>query len=525
MRPMVGKVKGGGAGGNHVRAIPSNRRFAGPRPGTGLHHRGRDSDARQAAEPARCLESHIESGRRHGRAVEYAVIDDSPDPEMGRSNREMLRVLGERFAADVSYAGPEEKEQYVREMARRGLPEPVLRFGLLNPDGFPVTTGGSRNALLLHAAGELLLQVDDDTLCRMAPPPQTRPGLAFSSRPDPTEFWFPADECAAAADGDDLFSLHETLLGREPAGCAGCADATEAGAGFLRKLDRVGGRVLVTAAGLAGHSGMGSSLYFLSLEGESRARLLSSEETYRRALLQHRVVRTVVRPTVCDAAFCMAMNLGLDNRRPLPPFLPVQRGQDGVFGALVHASCDDGFFGFLPGGVVHAPPNGPLAPLPAGERGEGADDLWRGASGLRSGQVIQALLRSLPCPADLPTLGRTLAEWGALPSADFQELLRLRLGGPRGRLAAHLTALLQRHRGRPDYWADDVRRVLAGLREAAARKDDAIPTDLNACFGGEAAERFRRLVRRFGELLQWWPAVVEAARELRRRGVRPAVRA
>jgi hypothetical protein len=33
---------------------------------------------------------------------------------------------------------------------------------------------------------------------------------------------------------------------------------------------------------------------------------------------------------------------------------------------------------------------------------------------------------------------------------------------------------------------------------------------------------FQRLVARFGRLLQDWPALVEAARDLKARGVRPA---
>ena len=255
----------------------------------------------------------------------------------------------------------------MRELARLGLPELIARFGLLNPEGFPITTGGSRNALLLHTAGELLLQVDDDTICRMTRPPEFRPGLAFSSRHDPTEFWFPGSEGSAPADAD-LLALHETLLGRCAADWAAAPDTdlTQARPECLRKLDR--GRVLVTAAGVAGHSGMGSSLYFLSLDGSSCARLLSSVDAYRRALTHHQVVRTATRTTVCDGAYCMALNLGLDNRRMLPPFLPVQCNQDGVFAAVLRACRDDGLFGFLPGAVLHSPPDS--RPLPD-------DDLWR----------------------------------------------------------------------------------------------------------------------------------------------------
>ncbi|HVS39391.1 MAG TPA: hypothetical protein VMS17_27790 [Gemmataceae bacterium] len=126
----------------------------------------------------RCLESHLEMGRRFCRATEYAVFDDSPDPETRRSIREMLRALRQDFGAEISYAGPQQKDQYVRELVRRGAPEAEARFALLNPGDFPDATGGNRNAILLHTVRQLLLQIDDDTLGRVMPPPLTSPGVA-----------------------------------------------------------------------------------------------------------------------------------------------------------------------------------------------------------------------------------------------------------------------------------------------------------------------------------------------------------
>jgi hypothetical protein len=114
--------------------------------------------------------------------------------------------------------------------------------------------------------------------------------------------------------------------------------------------------VLVTMLGAEGDAGMGSSLHLLTLDGDSRARLLASEAAYRHAVARRRVLRGVTRPTVGDGGFCMAMHLGLDGRGLLPPFLPVQRNQDGVFAALVRCCLGGGLFGYLPRAVVHRPP-------------------------------------------------------------------------------------------------------------------------------------------------------------------------
>jgi hypothetical protein len=130
-------------------------------------------------------------------------------------------------------------------------------------------------------------------------------------------------------------------------------DLSRAEPGFFRRLGPCGGRVVVTAAGVMGDSGMGSPSYFLSLRGASRARLLQSEGVYRYALARQQVLRAVPRATVCDAPYCMALNLGLDNRDLLPPFTPVQRNQDGVFAAILRTCCSGDYFGFLPWMILH----------------------------------------------------------------------------------------------------------------------------------------------------------------------------
>ncbi len=468
---------------------------------------------------ARCVESHLDSRQRHGRTNDYVIVDDSDDPHVRARNRDLLRALQARYGAPIYYAGPEQKARYAAALVEQcGLPREAVEFGLLNPDGCATATGGSRNVLLLHAVGDVLLQVDDDTLARSAPSPGARRGMAFSSRFDPTEFWFLQENeanVAEASGGADLLGVHEQLLGRSPGDCLSAAgadgdvDFDQAGAAFFRKR----GTVLVTAAGVAGDSGMGSSVSFLALDGESRARLLRSERDYRHSLAAHQVVRAVTRPTICDAAYCMALNLGLDNRQLLPPFMPVHRNQDGVFAALVRACLGHGFFGFLPWVVLHKPPTRrPSSLIP-----------WRDAIRLRSGQVIQTVLRSIAFQPDpesparnLRRLGIAVADLASLPQPEFDETVRLQVWAQMSRQASQLAAHLRQFGGQPDYWANDVRQLLAALAEELPNERYAIPSDL------ADGEHFRRLVLKLGQLLQAWPDLVEAARDLRARGLRPA---
>jgi hypothetical protein len=260
------------------------------------------------------------------------VVDDSLQADARRANRDLLQSVKARYPGRVCYLGPAERTCFVGALAgQAGVDPAAVHFGLLNEENYPVGTGASRNVLLLLTVGEAFLQMDDDTVCLLAPAPGAREGLVFSSRHDPTEFWVPgADEPVPAGPfcGHDLLAVHEQLLGKGAEDClAGMAegagpDLDQASSNFRSNLAAGAGEVRITAAGLAGDSGMSSPAYLLLLDGASRARLHRSESVYRQALSRRQVLRAVARPTVCDGAVCMALNLGLDNRGLLPPSCP-----------------------------------------------------------------------------------------------------------------------------------------------------------------------------------------------------------
>jgi hypothetical protein len=84
-----------------------------------------------------------------------------------------------------------------------------------------------------------------------------------------------------------------------------------------------------------------------------------------------------------------------------------------------------------------------------------------------------------------------------------------------------LDARSDRHRA----WNDDLARYLTAARSTLRTMAAVVPSDLERAGmdGADAIEFGQRLVRRDGELLSCWPAVVDGARQLRERGVRVAV--
>jgi urease accessory protein UreF len=121
-------------------------------------------------------------------------------------------------------------------------------------------------------------------------------------------------------------------------------------------------------------------------------------------------------------------------------------------------------------------------------------------------------------------LGAFLTDAGDLDRGGFEAVVRERLAAANRDLAAWLEDRLREAGGGPSWWAADVRRYVAELAVASDREDYPIALDVapagatGADLVAEARASTRDAVRRFGQLLTHWPAMVEEARALRAGG-------
>jgi hypothetical protein len=478
------------------------------------------------------LESYAGNALAHGRRLELVVADDAPDARARAETRAAVVEIATRLGVSIAYIGLEEKARYAALLAdHAGVPRPLAEFALLNPERCGYTLGGNQNALVFHGAGEPMIHVDDDTRCRLAPAPGRLPGLALTSRGDPTELWFPGPGVPDLPDrvvvDRDYAALHEAVLGRRVTACAAEArrqalDLDGASGALFMALEDNGGRVACTSTGAAGDSGTGSMWHYLLLGDSSRARLLASEGLYRHAFTGRRVVRAAPRVALSDGGFFMSMSIGLDLRSLVPPFFPVQRNADGLFAVILRAAWRGATIGHLPWVVAHAP---------AGPRSSPFDGFFADLGRTPSVDLLCLLVSSCRLEADptdparsLRVLGEMLERWGRLPLADFEEIVRVQAVCARSQDLAMLEAALDRHGRAPAFWARDVERAAAALRAALPRRGLGHPAELMERFGDEAGRAvFQRLVQSFGQLLQVWPELFAAAVDLRRRGVRPGV--
>ena len=275
----------------------------------------------------------------------------------------------------------------------------------------------------------------------------------------------------------------------------------------------------MSVSGLVGDCGWGAPFGFwrhplglLLVEGASLERLLASEEAYRAATTSREIFRVVDRPTLADDAGSMTTFVGLDNRLGLPPFLPVRRGQDLVMGAtLWHATS--AVYGHVPLALLHAAD---------GRRPFAPGETLRAAGTLDTAKLVLTVMEAAAAegPADgLAPLGRRIAGIAARSAGDFEALLRSRLRDDAARHAAIVEAALDAAPRAAAWWRDGLLSFVAHEREAANRAEATVPLDLVDGRGFEAARDLaHELVRRFGELLEWWPQITRVAATLHAAG-------
>jgi len=410
------------------------------------------------------------------------VADDSRKSTDRDQAKAVLQRIHRQTGFEIRYAGLDEKIRFLQSLiAESDVPSEIVKFALFDTMKTGLGAyGANRNALLLETAGDIFICVDDDTECRISVPPGAEQGLFLmpgKSCRDPSGIWnFPSrQEALAAVDFQHLnfFGMHDEYLGKS-----------------------IQGRnVRITLNGLIGDCGWGGASKYLFLEGEAFGRLTQSRDHYEASVCSREMLRVVPRPMLMDSVDDMMTTvMGVDNRTPLPPFLPVARGEDIVFARTLAASMPDSGFIFLPAALLHQP----VEPR-AFRKGE----IIRSASGVDLSTLLSELigmfgLKSLP-----------QSDWSAVRAATDAYVARISrtLGN---RISADT----------PDFWVRDAGEYLRILNEHSPLEDFSIPLDLRYGRPLEVArKKTLELIHLYGRLLIHWPEIVRAASKLKEQGM------
>ncbi|GGK48897.1 hypothetical protein GCM10011322_39920 [Salinarimonas ramus] len=489
-------------------------------PGPGVAAIGVPSSGRPES-LAECLASYVANAQDYGHSPEIVVCGRQPDAATEAAYEGVLAHLAARTGLPVAYAGAAEIDAFAARLAEAaGVDPAIVRFALDDGEGAGAPYGTGRNTLLLHNAGRAFVSVDDDTRADMrmrAAADDT--GVTLRSDAGIAEIRVAASRAEALAGAVpravDWLGQHAAHLGAEvpalfAADPARPLRAEGADADAFARLAKGEGRIVTTSHGWLGDSGWAGADEARWLTGPSFDLVTADPETYSRALASREILRDVPGLTLGRGGDFFCLSAGFDARRPLVPFLPVQRREDALFGFVSMLADPTAVAAHLPGMILHD-----RAPTPGARPLPDAVDL---AALVRAALAHEDGLPEEPAER-LRTLGSRLARAAAAAPEAFDAWLRERaLADAHAEIAA-VEARIAAAPSEKAFWARDAELALGLARTRLAEDDSHIPRAIGPDLDRTARLlRVRRLIGLYGALMEAWPALMAAAARLREDG-------
>jgi len=452
------------------------------------------------------------------------VIDDSRKAENISQNQALVSKFAYEFGAPLHYFGQDEQQSLLGDLTK-SLPEHenAIRF-LADQSRWRDhwTSGLARNLALLLSCGRRLVMMDDDTICDVYNARQPKPSITFSDEPREAEFF--SDEQGWASQHQALnpdpvdrhmqclglsFSEALNVLGQNHLKATGFSNAS---ALLINDLD-ADSPVLLTECGSLGCPGTGSNTWLPDMAPQALKRMLASEQKTDDALNKRFVWLGRNQPHFSPRSNMSAMT-GFDNRQLLPPYLPITRGEDRLFGNMLDYVFPTAVTLDYPWAVPHLP-------IPQREWREQDRDFTQGDSFPTF--FFNRVIEQKPfCLAKSPGERlATLSSWfNNLATADNKSLAVMyqnsRLHST-SRQIQNLSTLLTENESAPADWQDYLQNgieQLNGDMDLASREDFPVKGIPRTIEGNELIAFWKETWADFATALNAWPEIRKAAADI-----------
>ncbi|MEQ8515851.1 MAG: hypothetical protein RIC38_09635 [Chromatocurvus sp.] len=275
------------------------------------------------------------------------LVDDSREPANREANREAVATFNLTSARNMHYVGAEAQDALMQGLINaHPAHESGIRF-LIDPARWTghKTYGRARTLALLLSVGYRAIVMDDDILCQAILPPVRDEGIGISGGGRKAAFFPDKDTLMHSGQPADFDPLtgHAVALGRPLSDAIQALNGKPLTASQLLRCNaamtnvlRADSPILVTQCGSWGDPGTGSAHWALGLDEDSVDRLVTAPHGMAEALENRLSWLGSSRHNIMKMAF-MSQMTGLDNSALLPPYFPVFRAEDQLFGAMVEA--------------------------------------------------------------------------------------------------------------------------------------------------------------------------------------------
>jgi hypothetical protein len=447
---------------------------------------------------------------RHGTTRRIVVVDGSSRGESRVKNVNIVNHCGSTHRIDVEYWDAADADVLIDELADVGCSPDELRHWVR-----PGSPGASRNLSLLLTAGEHIAFIDDDVIS--SPCALTRRwnnGITldhidafntghFTTRHAARDAMSPADV--------NIFDMHERTLGRTITELASsesisiARNCQEFAAALSAPDDST---VMLTCAGIVGDLGMSCADPILFSTGKIRTLLVNDRARYDVAMSSREGYRVAAKHCITHESFCMTYSMGLVNTSAVPPFVPLGRGQDTVFGEML-ALCDGhAMYSHLPVAVTHDSDRRPNYDAPMGS-----------ATGIGVAEVILAFLsmwrQSLLVDgreARIMQVGRLCQDAVMVSPDQFNRILKNLILARRTRDMSRVETAAAADAVVSPHWRDGIAAYRRLLNERICGTDFFRPFEFSQRRNPNWVD-LQAFVADYGNLLIWWPRLWQAARQ------------
>jgi hypothetical protein len=456
----------------------------------------------------RLLQSMLMAGNL-SRHEQLFLIDDSRDPQNAELNREMVEKFNLNSPRDMQYVGAKQQEYLLNTLVAE-LPdqEAGIHF-LIDRQRWAEhkSYGLARTLCLLLSVDSRAIVMDDDVICAAVASPHKRTGLAFGDMGREVEFYTSEQDIlarTAKAEFDPLTG-HAQCLGLSMAQAISklgvcelqAKDLQEANATYISQW-HADSPVLITQSGTMGDPGTPGTEWVYTIDPASTK-------------LQNRHYWMGQPRPIFSKMAVISQVTGLDNSHLLPPYFPVFRGEDYLFGAMVE---------YLHPQAATLEYDWCVPHFPLDARSGTADNKpATGKGGINPSKYITDHTLYEPgisAETRINSLTQLLKELSQTSDQGLLTRYRTEVAEAQGAQVKRLTAKLEDGTSRPEDWQAYLQQSLKNTSEAmssTARLED-IPGIPDGYGAQQILDEFRAYTGEFALALEGWSNMREAAKNV-----------
>jgi hypothetical protein len=452
------------------------------------------------------------------------VIDDSRKAENINRNQALVAKFAAEVKTPLHYFGQDEQQSFLGDLTKL-LPEHENAIRFLADQSMwrdHWTSGLARNLALLLSCGRRLVMMDDDTVCDVYSAGQLKPNITFSDDPREAEFF--SSEQGWASQHQEInpdpvnrhmqclglsFSEALNVLGQNHLKAAGFTNTSA----LLTSDLNMDSPVLMTECGSLGCPGTGSNTWLPDMAPEALKRMLASEQKTDDALNKRFVWLGRNQPHFSPRSNMSAMT-GFDNRQLLPPYLPIARGEDRLFGNMLDYIFPSSVTLDYPWAVPHLP-------IPQREWREQDKDFKQGDS-FPMFFFDQVIEQKSSCLASSPgerllTLSAWFKDLATAPNESLAAMYQDSRLRDSSQQLQKLSKLLTEGESAPADWQDYLKNGIEQLNadlDQASREDFPVKGIPQTMEGNELIAFWKETWVDFATALNAWPEIRKAAAEI-----------